>query len=101
VAVNQGSTLVLRTTLHVDRGAKAAAEAGNSIVGIMEWRKLFRDSFDRQNKHEIQDPRNDCMVIVVVLACYKKTVVIAAVPTREVMCAPAVGSEMRLWEGRE
>ncbi len=37
VAVNQGSTLVLSTTLHVDRGAKAAAEAGNNIVGIMSY----------------------------------------------------------------
>lgn len=35
VAVNHGSTLELSTTLHVDRGAKAAAEAGNNIVGIM------------------------------------------------------------------
>jgi hypothetical protein len=37
VAVNHGSTLELRTTLHVDRGAKAAAEAGNNIVGIMSY----------------------------------------------------------------
>lgn len=37
VAVSHGSTLVLSTTLHVDRGAKAAAEAGNNIVGIMNW----------------------------------------------------------------
>jgi hypothetical protein len=37
VAVNQGSTLVVSTTLHVDRGAKAAAEAGNNIVGIMSY----------------------------------------------------------------
>jgi hypothetical protein len=35
VAVNQGSTLELNTMLHVDLWAKAAAEAGNSIVGIM------------------------------------------------------------------
>ena len=35
VAVNQGSTLLFRTTLHVDLVAKAAADAGNSIVGIM------------------------------------------------------------------
>lgn len=35
VAVNHGSTLVLRTTLQVERAAKAAAEAGNSIAGIM------------------------------------------------------------------
>lgn len=34
VAVNHGSTLVLRTTFGGDRGANAAAEAGNSIVGI-------------------------------------------------------------------
>jgi hypothetical protein len=48
VAVSQGSTLVLRTTLHVDLGAKAAAEAGNSFIGIMEY-VLAKDGFDRQN----------------------------------------------------
>jgi hypothetical protein len=37
VAVNQGSTLLLSTTLQLDRGAKAAAEAGNNIVGIMSY----------------------------------------------------------------
>jgi hypothetical protein len=35
VAVNQGSTLAFSTTLQSDRGAKAAADAGNNIVGIM------------------------------------------------------------------
>jgi len=36
VAVNHGSTLELRTMLQVDaRGAKAAAEAGNIVGGIM------------------------------------------------------------------
>lgn len=36
VAVNHGSTFEFRTTLQVERGAKAAAEAGNSnMVGIM------------------------------------------------------------------
>jgi len=35
VTVNHGSTLVLSTTFGADRGAKAAAEAGNNIVGIM------------------------------------------------------------------
>ena len=38
VAVSQGSTLEFSTTLHVDRGAKAAAEAGSNIVGIMSYR---------------------------------------------------------------
>jgi hypothetical protein len=40
VAVNQGSTLVLRTTLQVDRGANAAADAGNNIEGITGYRGL-------------------------------------------------------------
>ncbi len=35
VTVNHGSTLELRTTLGADRGAKAAAEAGSNMVGIM------------------------------------------------------------------
>lgn len=35
VAVNHGSTLELRTTLGAERGAKAAADAGNNMVGIM------------------------------------------------------------------
>ena len=35
VAVSQGSTLVLRTTLGDDRGANAAADAGSSTVGMM------------------------------------------------------------------
>lgn len=35
VAVSHGSTLELSTTLGAERGAKAAAEAGNNIVGIM------------------------------------------------------------------
>lgn len=35
VAVNHGSTFELRTTLGAERGAKAAAEAGNNMVGIM------------------------------------------------------------------
>lgn len=34
VAVNHGSTLVLRTTLGAARGAKAAAEAGRSCMGM-------------------------------------------------------------------
>jgi hypothetical protein len=34
-AVSHGSDLAPRTTLHVERGAKAAAEAGNNIDGIM------------------------------------------------------------------
>ena len=41
VAVNQGSTFVLRATLQIDRGAKAAAEAGNNIVGIMTYLVLW------------------------------------------------------------
>lgn len=36
VAVNQGSALVFSTTLGADRGAKAAADAGNRFIGIME-----------------------------------------------------------------
>jgi hypothetical protein len=35
VAVSHGSALVLRTTLGADRGAKAAADAGNRFIGIM------------------------------------------------------------------
>jgi hypothetical protein len=35
VCVNHGSTLLLRTTLTVDRGAKAAAEAGSNWIGIV------------------------------------------------------------------
>ena len=35
VAVNHGSTLEFRTTLGAERGAKAAADAGNNMVGIM------------------------------------------------------------------
>jgi hypothetical protein len=35
VCVNQGSTLELKTTLTVDRGAKAAAEAGSNEIGIV------------------------------------------------------------------
>jgi hypothetical protein len=35
VAVNQGSTLAARTTLGDDLGAKAAADAGSRILGIM------------------------------------------------------------------
>ena len=38
VAVNQGSTLVFKTTVGGDRGAKAAAEAGNSCIGIFAVR---------------------------------------------------------------
>lgn len=34
VAVNHGSTFVFRTTFGGDRGANAAADAGNSMVGI-------------------------------------------------------------------
>lgn len=39
VAVNHGSTLVFRTMLGGDRGAKAAAEAGNNVIGIA---KMFQ-----------------------------------------------------------
>jgi hypothetical protein len=35
VCVNHGSTLEARTTLTDDRGAKAAAEAGNNETGIV------------------------------------------------------------------
>lgn len=35
VAVNHGSTLELRTTLGAERGAKAAADAGSRVIGIM------------------------------------------------------------------
>jgi len=34
VAVNHGSTFVFRTTFGGDRGANAAADAGNNIVGM-------------------------------------------------------------------
>lgn len=34
VAVNQGSTFVFKTTFGGDRGANAAADAGNNIVGM-------------------------------------------------------------------
>ena len=34
VAVSQGSTLLLRTMFGVPRGAKAAAEAGRSVMGM-------------------------------------------------------------------
>ena len=34
VAVNHGSTLVFSTILGEDRGAKAAAEAGNNVIGM-------------------------------------------------------------------
>ena len=34
VAVNHGSTLVFSTMLGGDRGAKAAAEAGNKVIGM-------------------------------------------------------------------
>ena len=44
VAVNHGSTLVLRTTVGGDRGAKAAAEAGKRAVGIL-W---ARDQDERR-----------------------------------------------------
>ena len=42
VAVSQGSTLVLRTIVGADRGAKACAEAGSSCNGMaavcgIEW----------------------------------------------------------------
>jgi len=39
VAVNHGSTLVFRTMLGGERGAKAAAEAGNNVIGIA---KMFQ-----------------------------------------------------------
>lgn len=35
VAVNHGSTLVLRTTFGAARGAKAAADAGRSCMGMV------------------------------------------------------------------
>lgn len=38
VCVNHGSTLDARTTLTVDRGAKAAAEAGSNEIGIVGGR---------------------------------------------------------------
>jgi len=34
-AVNQGSTLLLKTTLTVPRAAKACADAGSNTAGIM------------------------------------------------------------------
>ena len=35
VAVSHGSALVFRTTLGADRGANAAADAGNRFISIM------------------------------------------------------------------
>ena len=35
VCVNQGSAFEFKTTLTVDRGAKAAAEAGSSWIGMV------------------------------------------------------------------
>ena len=35
VCVNQGSAFEFKTTLTVERGAKAAAEAGSSWIGMM------------------------------------------------------------------
>ena len=35
VAVNQGSALELRTTFGVPRGAKAAADAGSKVMGMV------------------------------------------------------------------
>jgi hypothetical protein len=44
VCVNHGSTLELRTTLTVDLGAKAAAEAGSNEMGIVigRWGEAVR-----------------------------------------------------------
>lgn len=41
VAVNHGSTLVFNTMFGVARGAKAAAEAGKSTVGMITGRLLI------------------------------------------------------------
>jgi hypothetical protein len=63
VVVNHGSTLELRTTLGAERGAKAAADAGNNMVGIvvvlsgsnakwiaeMEWKGKEKDESKRNN----------------------------------------------------
>ena len=38
VCVNHGSTFEFKTTLTVDRGAKAAAEAGSNEIGIVTGR---------------------------------------------------------------
>lgn len=43
VAVNQGSTLLLRTTLTVPRAAKACAEAGSNMAGIMRVKGRLLD----------------------------------------------------------
>ena len=54
VAVNQGSTLELRTTLGVPRGAKAAADAGSKVMGMVaayqdRWgRRWFMQSKNNQ-----------------------------------------------------
>src|SRR5690349_24416893 len=62
VCVNQGSTLELRTTLTVERGAKAAADAGSNEMGMVTdvvgaWMKRLgllgeRASNERTNKQE-------------------------------------------------
>lgn len=50
VAVNHGSTLVFRTIFGVARGAKAAAEAGKSIVGIVKVLFNIKSDVDRANR---------------------------------------------------
>lgn len=56
VAVNHGSTLEFRTMVGADRGAKAAAEAGNNTGGILmvlcecHWLATGHESSQRRNK---------------------------------------------------
>ena len=45
VAVNQGSTFELSTTFGVPRGANAAADAGNKVMGMMA---ALRDRYRRR-----------------------------------------------------
>ena len=82
VCVSQGSTFVLRTTLTVDRGAKAAAEAGNNEIGIMDvsgrmylavtgglrrrsgildGRRVFQRKENGENKREAMERNSVCV----------------------------------------
>jgi hypothetical protein len=56
VWVSQGSTLVFKTTLTVERGAKAAAEAGNNDIGMaaIMWdgKNVSTESKKRKRREE-------------------------------------------------
>jgi hypothetical protein len=71
--------------LHVDLCAKAAAEAGNSIVGIMT-KDAFFGLIDKAkwNNECLPEARREN------INAEKRGGKCEAVPTREVMCAPLV-----------